>query len=241
MSESLDCLLWCPDVQVEHGRHKQSHHLGILYVARVAQANGFRVGTVLHGHHVEPVAEEIARHKPRIVGVSVCNGHWRSNLQLAIRLCRRAKKLLPGVVTVLGGIVPTTFAREILASAPEVDIVVCGEGEYTFLEILQGRVLEGILGIAYRPDGQAIVQTPARPKLTELDPLPFALSLETDVTATTELGGLLGNLRHEPGHRSASIITSRGCNGRARSAPTGGSTRRCGRARWRTWCRRSAS
>ena len=86
------------------GRFKESHYLGILYIARVARANGFAVHTILHGHDAESVSSEIVERNPRVVGVSVTGGAWRSSLKLAARLCRLVKAEDSRRLTVLGGL-----------------------------------------------------------------------------------------------------------------------------------------
>ncbi|MFA6133473.1 MAG: radical SAM protein [Phycisphaerae bacterium] len=213
MSRPADCLLWCPDVLVARGRFKPSHYLGILYIARVAEAGGYEPRVILHGHDLDAVAAEVERVRPRIVGVSVTDSQWRSNLPLAVALCRQVKRQAHPPRTVLGGLLATMFADEIMARHADVDIVVRGEGEETFLEILAERPLDQIAGIAYRDECGTIHHTPPRPPLADLDHLPHALAVESEATATTECAGLLGNVRYAPAEQCASIMTGRGCRG----------------------------
>ena len=208
-----DCILWCPDVQVAPGRWKPSHQLGILYVGRVAAEGGHKVRFIRCGHDVEAVAEEVRRERAGIVGISVTTSDWRSNLSLAAELCGRVKQISRGIRTVLGGIVPTMFAQEILTRYGDVDIVVKGEGEQTFLEILRGEPSSDIAGIAWRDEDGAVRHGPARRPLGDLDELPHAMAVETEGTATTECAGLLGNVYYDSPTRCASLLTSRGCEG----------------------------
>ncbi|GAG09913.1 unnamed protein product, partial [marine sediment metagenome] len=77
---------------------------------------------------------------------------------------------------ILGGAHATLLPNETLVSAPEIDVVVKGEGENTFIELLQAleykRPLSKILGISYRKDGKT-VSTPERSTNVDLDSLPF--------------------------------------------------------------------
>ncbi len=212
-NEKLDSLLWCPDVEVARGRYKPSHHLGVLYVGKFAQSKGHSVDMVLGGHDIESIAAEIARRAPRVVGISVSASMWRSNLVLAIRLCQRIKQNCSRVQTVLGGIIPTMFAQDIMQKFAGVDVVVNGEGEQTFLEILDGNDLSEIKGIVYRSGNGSPIETQRRSGERDLDIFPHVLAMESEATVTTEVGGLLGSLQYETAHRSASIITARGCNG----------------------------
>lgn len=213
MAGELDCLLWCPDVQVSRARHKQSHHLGVLYVGAYARSQGFSVHMVLHGHEAPRVAEDVRQHKPRVVGVSVSSGFWRSNLRMAVDFCSSVKRIDGSIRTVLGGIIPSMFPEDILGKFGDVDLIVCGEGEHAFAEILRGQPPNQILGLAYRDAGGNVRLMPRRPKLEDLDCLPHALAVETQATATTELGGLLGSIRYELPERSATLLTARGCDG----------------------------
>jgi radical SAM superfamily enzyme YgiQ (UPF0313 family) len=76
-----------------------------------------------------------------------------------------AKRLRPDLPVVWGGWHPSFVAKQALHD-PRVDIVVRGQGQRSFVEVLEAliekRSLEGILGISYR-DGSRTVETPDRP------------------------------------------------------------------------------
>jgi radical SAM superfamily enzyme YgiQ (UPF0313 family) len=207
----VDALLWCPDVVAPPGRIKPSHNLGVRYVGRYAQAHGCSIEYVLSGHNPAAVGEQAALHRPRVFGVSVSGG-YRSNLRVAVSACAAAKAACPGAVTVLGGIIPTLYYREILSRYPSVDAVVRHEGEKPFLAILRDGLSSGIPGVACRKGDDIDEPLPSTPVL-DLDEIPHAMAIETPETAMTELGGLLGNLSYEKPTRSASVIASRGCGG----------------------------
>jgi anaerobic magnesium-protoporphyrin IX monomethyl ester cyclase len=97
------------------------------------------------------------------LGVTVLTGAPISD---ALRISRLAKEARPDLPVVWGGWHPSMFARECL-SEPSVDATVRGQGEETFVEIVQrlaeGRSLEGCAGCTVRlPDGR-IHENPARP------------------------------------------------------------------------------
>jgi len=99
----------------------------------------------------------------------------------------------PNIKIVLGGIHATLMYRQILKKYPYV-IVVRGEGEITFGEILEGKPLKDIAGIAYY-NGDDIATNSDRKLIENLDTLPFP-----DHTIFFE------------GTRTfANILTSRGC------------------------------
>ena len=87
------------------------------------------------------------------------------------------KATLPNLVTVYGGVYPSYHARGILVQHPEVDVIVCGEGEATVVELVDaltqqtltadgghaGWDLSGVAGIAWRSGGAVIVNRSRAP------------------------------------------------------------------------------
>jgi radical SAM superfamily enzyme YgiQ (UPF0313 family) len=86
-----------------------------------------------------------------------------------VEIAREAKRLYPDKPVVLGGWHPSLLPNQTLA-APYVDIVVIGQGEQAFLDVVRhieaGESLKGIAGVGYKEDGR-IVFNPRR----ELRPL----------------------------------------------------------------------
>ncbi|MBN1947479.1 MAG: radical SAM protein [Bradymonadales bacterium] len=97
--------------------------------------------------------------EPRAVGISIPYTYlYPAGLELA-RLVRAAGG--DDLPIVMGGPHVTFWDRECLAEAPQVDVVVRGEGEWTFLHLLRTLERRGDLaeveGITWRlPDGQSI-------------------------------------------------------------------------------------
>jgi len=106
-----------------------------------------------------------------IVGISAMAG----NLPTVLGAIRRLKKEEPDRIIVLGGAGATDAPDQILRHFP-VDIIVRGEGEETTLELMAalktGTKLDAVAGISFQQDGQ-IIHTPNRPRITNLDRLPF--------------------------------------------------------------------
>ncbi|RKY28910.1 MAG: hypothetical protein DRP79_01730 [Planctomycetota bacterium] len=103
-------------------------------------------------------------------GVSALSGHQIQNGLDAARLVRRKA---PDVPVVWGGWHPTLFAEQ-TAAHPLVDVVVRGQGEITFPELLEslqnGRDLETVKGLTFRRNG-SVVSTEDRP-LTDINEFP---------------------------------------------------------------------
>ncbi|TFG00630.1 MAG: B12-binding domain-containing radical SAM protein [Promethearchaeota archaeon] len=110
--------------------------------------------------------EEIYMFDPDIVGISCC---FTIGIDFSLKVAQESKK--QGYLTVLGGWHPN-FVPSDLLKYHFVDIVVRGEGEITFRDIIQGKELEDIEGISYKKEG-TIINNPDRPLIDDLDTLPI--------------------------------------------------------------------
>jgi anaerobic magnesium-protoporphyrin IX monomethyl ester cyclase len=110
---------------------------------------------------------------PDIIAAS---GLATCNVYITTRTLELAKKVKPNVVTVTGGQHFTALAQESLEAYPEIDVVVRGEGEETFLELAKATNektnFSAIKGISFR-HGNKIFHNPPRPLIENLDQLPF--------------------------------------------------------------------
>ena len=70
--------------------------------------------------------------------------------------------LPPGVMTILGGRAATENPRYWLEACPNVNAVVCGDGEQAIVEIAKGRAWSEIAGLAHRGDDGQLVHNPPR-------------------------------------------------------------------------------
>jgi anaerobic magnesium-protoporphyrin IX monomethyl ester cyclase len=151
--------------------------LGIGYLAAVLEKNGYNVD-VIDCQVLKPtrreLQDEFIKRQPDVVGVASATLTYNPALQIV----KTAKEVAPNCVTLLGGPHVTVMDEQSLADAPEVDIVVRGEGEKTVLELAQLvsesnlKGLGEVAGITFRKDGQ-IVRTRDRPFIQNLDQLPF--------------------------------------------------------------------
>ncbi len=120
------------------------------------------------------------------------------------KLASASKAKLPGSLIVLGGPEVAEDTRQILAENPAFDVIVRGEGEHVFAELVQalleGRDLGTVKGITYR-NGNEIIRTPDQ-DLSILDGLNMIPSMYLDdVFEWSKLKGSYG-----------AIETQRGCN-----------------------------
>lgn len=96
---------------------------------------------------------------PDVVGVSC----WSKTFKESLRLLAVAKELLPSAVTVMGGVHPTAYPEKSI-SHPQVDYLLCGEGEVTFPEFIdrldKGRPLFDLPGLTFRALDGSLTRNP---------------------------------------------------------------------------------
>jgi anaerobic magnesium-protoporphyrin IX monomethyl ester cyclase len=82
----------------------------------------------------------------------------------------------PDKIIVLGGVGPTAIEADLLKRFPFLDVIACGEGEHTVVELVRalqaGDDLGKVKGIVYRDDGRVLF-APPRPRITNLDEILF--------------------------------------------------------------------
>jgi anaerobic magnesium-protoporphyrin IX monomethyl ester cyclase len=116
--------------------------------------------------------EERLRYSPDVIGVSCMFSNDWPRVRETVR---RLKKRLPSSLFVGGGEHCTALPETCLASCPELDAIVLGEGEQGFLEFLEeaagGKRFDSVPGLAVR-DGARVARTPARGRIANIDDLP---------------------------------------------------------------------
>ena len=107
-----------------------------------------------------------------LLGITVLTG---DPIRDALQVSRAAKARRPDLPVVWGGWHPSLFPLETL-NEPSVDVTVRGQGEATFVELVErvagGGDLDQLEGIAFRRDGEAKLNPP-RP-IVAMDDLPAA-------------------------------------------------------------------
>ncbi len=178
--------------------------LGLGYLAAVLEENQYEV-QVIDCQIFKPTRQqleaELSKSDADIVGVTTSTlTYWP-----AVEVVKAAKKVLPHALTVLGGPHVTALPEQTLTEAPEVDIVVRGEGERTLLEIAklasrdELKNLDKVDGITFRKNGK-IHHTKDRAFIENLDELPHPAYKHFPLEKYS-----MGGTKYLP------IITSRGC------------------------------
>ncbi|MCA9709297.1 MAG: B12-binding domain-containing radical SAM protein [Myxococcales bacterium] len=149
---------------------------------------------------VVPIVADVVAQAPDLVAFSTLHG----NHALVRGVMATLRAMHPEMPLMVGGMDASSFPEFFLGPAGPADLVVCGEGEQTFGEVLL-RLLEGpptpdrlagLAGVSYF-DGERVVHGPERPAQAELDAFPSPI-----------LTGAI-DLHHHPG--MIQLETYRGC------------------------------
>lgn len=145
--------------------------------------------------------------EPAVLGLSCYVWNWQWNLSLA----REVRKRFDECLIVLGGPQVPDNSSDFFRQHPYIDVLVHGEGEATFADILRANItaefetsrpsiLESIAGISF-PGVELDTHTTAT--RTRID---FLTELPSPYTS-----GVFDSILQESGHWSASQETTRGC------------------------------
>src|ERR1051326_2259771 len=144
--------------------------LGLLTIAAMAERRGHTIRTLdlsYRQYDYRVVRDAIVREKPDVVGVTATTPLMNQARDISVL----AKSISKDIVVVAGGPHVSAMPAESLAESL-FDIVVAGEGDHTFAEILDGRAPSDILGVHYR-SGDGAGTTEPRPFVQNLDDLPM--------------------------------------------------------------------
>ncbi len=158
--------------------------LSLFYLKSYAESDPVIAGhctidvfTPTEATDIERTVGEIVSRAPDVVGFSC----YIWNNSQTMEICRRVKAEMPDVTIVLGGPDVSSVPEKTINENDFVDVVVRGEGEETFRELLQlwigaGRCfvderLDSVPGLAFQRAGE-LVMTDRRPFIDDLDVIP---------------------------------------------------------------------
>ncbi len=166
----------CPDLRVTD-KDAEVVPIGLCYIGAALLENRFNTAILnLAQGSEDPLKvfeRELERFKPDIIGFSVTNpNRWN-----AIDCAGIARRTLPHATIVFGGPAPTFLAQHLFDACPELDYIVPGEGEITFLKLARA-LARGkdpltipVAGLLAQKDG-CLYRTADRPLIDDLDTLP---------------------------------------------------------------------
>lgn len=182
--------------------------MGLLYIAAAARkehGDRFRfevLDTQMERMGYSQIREALAAKNPDVVGISCMT----FLLIDALKVARIVRETHPRARIVFGGAHPTIYPEE-MASQPEIDFVVVGEGEQAFGDLLaalaEGRDPEGISGVGFKKNGEVIIN-PRGSFIQDLDALPYPAR---DLIPSEKYYNVLGESRVV----MTSLLTTRGC------------------------------
>lgn len=108
------------------------------------------IDNILNDGNIQSLKQILSEFQPDYVGISCC---YTFQIEYTTKIAHIAKKF--GAQTVLGGWHPTLVPEETLSN-PSVDIVVRGEGELTFRELIKRNSPVGVKGLSYKRNGRQI-------------------------------------------------------------------------------------
>ena len=194
--------------------------LGLAYLAAYLEKRGVQVAILdiaaegidqvkkrgrktRYGLSVREIIKRIKDYSPQIVGIGCQSTLHAAEAQATARLVKKAN---PEILVVMGGAHPSVASQELLADR-NIDLVIRGEGELTFWEIIKRfqkkESLKKILGTN---------NNPPRPRIKNLDRLPFPSRhlLPMDIYFQEAKKKVNYCMRSRP----MTMITSRGCPGK---------------------------
>jgi radical SAM superfamily enzyme YgiQ (UPF0313 family) len=183
--------------------------LSLLAIATLPHAAGFPVTIVAEDVDPDPVDLVLeACEGALLFGVTSLTGGmiWHG-----LEMCAKVRERYPDLPIVWGGTHPSIAPEQTIAH-PLVDIVVRGQGEAAFMDLVEalynGRPLESVGSLHFKRDGE-VIETPARPTIDidTLPPLPFEL-----LDMERYIAGHSSQLRNRfAGRRSVTYYSSYGC------------------------------
>lgn len=151
--------------------------IGLYYIAALLKENNYSV-EILNWYNINKTPDRIrqllAEKKPDVIGFSILHANRWGGLEIA----KIAKELDPNVTIVFGGVGATFLWKHFLTHFPDLDLVVIGEGEYTFLNLIRClekgelNALAMVKGLALRK-GRSVIRTEDAEFIEDIDTLPI--------------------------------------------------------------------
>lgn len=178
-----------------------SPNLGLLSIAGILLMHGYKVKII--DFFVEDLSKDeylgiLKEYRPDVIGYSV----YTRTVPFLKQIVMINKKVVEKAINIAGGPHPTFSVKEMLYDIG-VDFVIRGEGEFTFLKLLESLnypdayELNNVNGISYLSD-TSIINTKPQSYIQKLDALPLQP---------------IGLIKTEQYSTAFSLITSRGCPG----------------------------
>lgn len=176
---------------------------GLASIGTVLRDHGFHVKIIDFNHYNRDFRVELKQLQPKVVGISGTTPTRKGSFLTA----KIVKSVLPDVTVVYGGAHATFTAEETLNANPDIDYIISGEGEFSFLSLCnrikykQGVNISEIDGLSYRTCSGIKNNPQKRINDLSLLPIPDRTLLPYNYKVRMEFIGGDGDF----------ILTSRGC------------------------------
>lgn len=213
-----------PRITVKKGSVKKCDlPLGLAYIASYLEKHNHKVecmdislegyenevekdGKIIFGLSDDRIISKLLKEKFDFIGISCPYSIQFNNVVELINLIKETLN----IPIIVGGVHLTFDVTNILKNCKNIDIIVMGEGEQTFLEIANGKSLEDIKGIAYRKKDKIKINEP-RELIKNLDDIPFPARHLFNMEKYIKINKPHNHFPKK--HKVATIMTSRGCVG----------------------------
>jgi radical SAM superfamily enzyme YgiQ (UPF0313 family) len=181
--------------------------LGLAYIAANLEASGHQVKIIdnkVRKYSLHDLFSEIDRFSPEVIGITTITTH----LLYTTIITKYLKRKLENVIIVVGGPHASAEPEQLLKFCEEIDYIIVGEAETSFLKLLNNlnnsELLKRIPGIVYQTRNGNIIKKPPN-FITDINELPFPARhlLPMELYRPSPI-----NYNSLP---SRSLITSRGC------------------------------
>lgn len=172
-------------------------HPGLGYIAAVLEDHGFEVDVIecpAQNITLNNLSKYVEIDTYDAIGIST----YFFNFINVVRMVKLIKAIHPTSFLILGGYFPTLRTEEVFECIPNVDCCILGEGEITFLEIMESlrdrKDYRLVKGIAYKSDDK-LIKTPSRELIKNIDelPLPKISYIKNGLAGITSTRGCYGS------------------------------------------------
>lgn len=204
----MKILLISPRVSFESPPTYTNPKLGLMYLSSYVKKHGYKdvkiIDLELVSWNFDTFCRKVKDYLPDMVGIQCMS----TNLESTYRICRFIRESLSNTKIVLGGPHFNSNPEDIF-NYFEIDFVVRGEGEKTFLELVQSlrepSHYKNIKSLVFRDSDGSVVRNEYRELNHELDDLPFP-----DYDDLYEGHPFCAHPYSKTG-RMMTLMTSRGC------------------------------
>lgn len=143
----------------------------LMYLAAIAKNSGYECKIKdysVNNETLDDFSRDLKAFDPDYLLINVATPTLESDLNV----CCVAKVIKQNVVTIATGAYFLSFDIEVLENNPCLDLIIKGEPEFIFKDIIENKPYEDILGLSYRKNGM-VVSNGRRPFIENLDDIPF--------------------------------------------------------------------